>query len=60
MHVNFFSYQSVERARRIVRQARSTQRYQPRCRGDEERLTAGFITKPMEIVDFRNAVQKKP
>ena len=28
---------------RIVRQARSTQRYQPRCRDDEGRLTARVV-----------------
>ena len=34
---------SERRVCRIVRQARSTQRYQPRCRDDEERLTARVV-----------------
>ena len=34
---------SERRACRVMRQARSTQRYQPRCRGDEERLTASVV-----------------
>ena len=34
---------SERHACRVVRQARSTQRYQPRCRDDEERLTARVV-----------------
>ena len=34
---------SERRVCRIVRQARSTQRYQPRCRDDEGRLTARVV-----------------
>ena len=34
---------SERRACRVMRQARSTHRYQPRCRGDEERLTASVV-----------------
>ncbi len=34
---------SERRACRVVRQARSTQRYQARCREDEERLTTRIV-----------------
>ena len=34
---------SERRACRVMRQARSTHRYQPRCRGDEGRLTASVV-----------------
>ena len=34
---------SERRACRVVRQARSTQRYQPRCREDEEALTSRIV-----------------
>ena len=34
---------SERRSCRVMRQARSTQRYQPRCRGDEERLMASVV-----------------
>ena len=34
---------SERRACRVMRQARSTQRYQARCKEDEERLTARIV-----------------
>ena len=34
---------SERRTCRVMKQARSTQRYQPRCQGDEERLTASVV-----------------